>query len=91
VSTGWRAAFPLERRDLDGEIVAYSDVTGDTFKVAPIARAVLDAVSVAPADMPALAAATAQALAVDRSAVETAVAETIEDLESLGIVERVSL
>jgi PqqD family protein of HPr-rel-A system len=91
VSTAWRAASPLERRELDGETVAYCDLTGDTFKLAPVARAVLDALSRAPADLSALSAATAEALAADQMAVETAVADTVDDLESLGIIERVSL
>jgi PqqD family protein of HPr-rel-A system len=91
VSISWRAAFPLERRELDGETVVYCDTTGDTFKLAPISRAVLDALSHAPTDLQALSAVAAEALAANREAVEPAVADTVEDLESLGIVERVSL
>lgn len=91
MGTSWRAAFPLERRELDGETVAYCDATGDTLKLAPIARAVLDVLSRAPADLEALSAAAAEALAADEEAIEPAVADTVEDLESLGIVERVSL
>ena len=87
----WRAALALDRRELDGEVVAYCDTTGDTFKLAPISRAILDALSRAPADLPALASVAAEALAADRAGVETAVVDTVEDLESLGIVERVSL
>ena len=90
--TAWRAAYALERRELDGETIIYCDETGDTFKVAPIARAVLEAASVAAADLPALTAHAATALGVaDRAAVEAAVTETVEDLETLGIIERVSL
>jgi PqqD family protein of HPr-rel-A system len=90
--TSWRAAYALERRTLDGETVVYCDETGDTFKVAPIARAVLETVGAAPADLPALTAQAAEALGEpDLVAVEPAVAETVEDLETLGIIERVSL
>lgn len=90
--TSWRAAYALERREIDGETIVYCDETGDTFKVAPIARAVLEAVDAASADLPALTARAAQALgASDVAAVEPAVAETVEDLETLGIIERVSL
>ena len=87
----WRAASALERRELDGETIAYCSDTGDTFRLAPIARAVLETLNSAPADLPTLSAAAAKALAADAAAVETAVADTVEDLESLGIVTRVSL
>jgi PqqD family protein of HPr-rel-A system len=87
----WRAAFAFERRELDGETIAYCEGTGDTFRLAPIARAVLDTLSGPPADLQALSAAAAAALDVDLAAVEPAVVDTVEDLESLGIVERVSL
>jgi PqqD family protein of HPr-rel-A system len=90
--TTWRAALALERRELDGETVAYCDSTGDTFKAAPLTRAVLDALSGGPADLPALSVSAAAALGVpDHADIETAVADTVEDLESLGIIERVSL
>ena len=90
--TSWRIAYALERRELDGETIVYCDQTGDTFKVAPIARAVLDAVSTAPADLPALTTQAARALGEsDLTAVEPAVVDTLGDLESLGIIERVSL
>jgi PqqD family protein of HPr-rel-A system len=90
--TSWRAAYALERRAIDGETIVYCDETGDTFKVAPIARAVLEAVGAGAADLPALTAQAAQTLgAADVAAVEPAVAETVGDLETLGIIERVSL
>jgi PqqD family protein of HPr-rel-A system len=91
VPEAWRTAYPLDQRELDGETVAYCDATGDTFKLAPIARAVVDALSRAAADLQALSAAAAEALAADRAAIEPIVADTVQDLESLGIVERVSL
>lgn len=87
----WRAASALERRELDGETIAYCGDTGDTFRLAPIARAVLDTLNRAPADLETLSVAAATALAADVDAVETAVADTVEDLESLGIIARVSL
>jgi PqqD family protein of HPr-rel-A system len=91
VSTTWRVGLPLETRELDGETIVYCDSTGDTFKVAPLTRAILDALNRAPADLPGLSAATAKAFGADPAAVEAVVSETVEDLESLGIVERVSL
>jgi hypothetical protein len=89
--TTWRAALALERRELDGETVAYCDSTGDTFKAAPLTRAVLDALSGGPVELPVLSAGIAKALGAERAEIETAVADTVEDLESLGIIERVSL
>ncbi len=90
--TIWRAARALERRELDGQTIAYCDFTGDTFQLAPLARAVLDALNQGPADLPALSASATRAFdAEDPASVETAVADTIDDLESLGIIERVSL
>lgn len=90
--TTWRTVFALDRRELDGQIIAYCDFTGDTFQVAPLTRAILDALSGGPADLPALSASAAATLgALDPVAIEATVAETIDDLESLGIIERVSL
>jgi PqqD family protein of HPr-rel-A system len=90
--TTWRTALALERRELDGQTLAYCDFTGDTFKVAPLTRAVLDTLSGGPADLPALSAGAAAALgASDPADIETVVGETIDDLETLGIIERVSL
>jgi hypothetical protein len=90
--TSWRAAYALERRAIDGETIFYGDETGDTFKVAPIARAVIEAVSAASADLTALTARAAKVLGEsDLAAVEPAVVETVDDLETLGIIERVSL
>jgi PqqD family protein of HPr-rel-A system len=90
--TTWRTALALERRELDGQTLAYCDFTGDTFKVAPLTCAILDALSGAPADLPALSARAAAAIgAQDPADIETVVAETVDDLESLGIIERVSL
>jgi PqqD family protein of HPr-rel-A system len=85
-------ALALERRELDGQILAYCDFTGDTFKVAPLTGAVLDALNGGLADLPALSASAAAALGASNPAdIETVVAETVDDLETLGIVERVSL
>jgi hypothetical protein len=90
--TSWRATYALERRTIDGETIVYCDETGDTFKVAPIARAVIEAVSAASADLTALTARAAKVLGEsDLAAVEPAVVETVDDLETLGIIERVSL
>lgn len=90
--TTWRTALALERRELDGQTLAYCDFTGDTFQVAPLTRAILDTLDGVSADLPALSARAADALgAADSAEIETAVAETIEDLETLGIIERVSL
>jgi PqqD family protein of HPr-rel-A system len=90
--TTWRAAQALERRELDGQTIAYCDFTGDTFQLAPLTRAILDTLNDGPADLPALSASAARALdAQDPATVEAAVAATVEDLETLGIVERVSL
>ena len=87
----WRTAYPLEQRELDGEIVAYCDATGDTFKLAPVAHAVLEVLTPAPKDLQALSATAAKTFAADQTAIEPIVADTVYDLESLGIVERVSL
>lgn len=90
--TAWRAVYALERRELDGETIMYCDETGDTFKVAPVARAVLETLGGAPADVPTLTASAAKALGeTDAAVVESAVVGTVEDLETLGIIERVSL
>jgi PqqD family protein of HPr-rel-A system len=90
--TTWRVALALERRELDGQTIAYCDSTGDTFKVAPVTRAILDMLNAAPADLRSLAANAAKVVgAADPAEIETVVADTVEDLESLGIVERVSL
>jgi hypothetical protein len=91
VGLSWRVAFALERRELDGETIAYCDQTGDTFKVAPVARAILDTLSTGTADLPTLSARAAVALEAEPSAIEPAVADAADDLESLGIIERVSL
>ena len=92
MTTTWRTALALERRELDGQTLAYCDFTGDTFQVAPLTRVILDALDGASVDLPALSTRAAEALgAADPADVETAVAETVEDLETLGIVERVSL
>ena len=90
--TTWRAVLALERRELDGQTIAYCDFTGDTFQLAPLTCTILDTLNTGPADLPALAAGAAHALdAQDPATVEAAVAATVEDLETLGIVERVSL
>jgi PqqD family protein of HPr-rel-A system len=91
VTQRWRAALALEQRELDGQTIAYCDFTGDTFQVAPIARAILDTLNASPADLEALSAGAARALEADPAAIRPAVAETLDDLETLGIVERVSL
>jgi PqqD family protein of HPr-rel-A system len=87
----WRAALALEQRELDGQTIAYCDFTGDTFQIAPLARAVLDALNASPADLEGLSTSAARALEADPAEIQPAVAETLEDLETLGIVERVSL
>jgi PqqD family protein of HPr-rel-A system len=90
--TTWRTALALERRELDGQTLAYCDFTGDTFKVAPLTRAILDALTGGPSDLPALSAGVANTLgAPDPAEIETVVAAAVGDLESLGIIERVSL
>lgn len=92
MTEGWRIAFVLEQRELDGEIVAYCDETGDTFKVAPVTRVILDRVAAGAADLAALSHAVASAFgAVDGTEIATAVEETVGDLESHGIIERVSV
>jgi PqqD family protein of HPr-rel-A system len=90
--TTWRTALALERRELDGQTLAYCDFTGATFKLAPLTLAILDALSRGPSDLPALSAGIANTLgAQDPAEIEANVTETIDDLESLGIIERVSL
>jgi len=89
--TTWRVALALERRELDGQTIAYCDFTGDTFQLAPLTRAILDSLNAGPADTPTLSASAARVLGESPAAVETAVADTVSDLESLGIIERVSL
>jgi PqqD family protein of HPr-rel-A system len=91
MTQGWRAALALERRELDGQTVAYCDFTGDTFQVAPIACVILDTLNASPADLESLSASAARALDADPAEIQPAVAETLDDLEILGIVERVSL
>lgn len=87
----WRAALALEQRELDGQTIAYCDFTGDTFQVAPITRAILDALNASPADLEALSVSAARALEADPAEVRPALADTLDDLETLGIVERISL
>lgn len=89
--TTWRATLALERRELDGQTVAYCDFTGDTFQLGPLARAILDTLNAGPADLPALSGSAARALNADSAEIEGAVADAVGDLETLGIVERVSL
>jgi PqqD family protein of HPr-rel-A system len=89
--TSWRAALALEKRELDGQTIAYCDFTGDTFQVAPIASAILDVLEASPADLEGLSASAARALEADPTEIRLAVTETLDDLETLGIIERVSL
>lgn len=89
---GWRAALALERRELDGQLIAYCDRTGDTFLVAPLTRAILDRLNAGPADLSALVASAAAALGGSPPAdMDEVVSDTVTDLESLGIIDRVSL
>lgn len=88
----WRVAFALDRRELDGETVAYCDDTGDTFKVAPVADAILKAVAAGTHNLESLSDHVARTLGTGGDPEVTAIIEqAVEDLESLGIIERVSL
>lgn len=89
---GWRAALALERRELDGQLIAYCDQTGDTFLVAPVTRAILDRLKAGPADISVLAASAATAVGASAATdMDEVVSDTVTDLESLGIIDRVSL
>lgn len=92
MTDSWRAPFALDWRDVGGETVGYCDVTGDTFKVAPVAHAILVELAVRPHGLDTLshhvAGAFGAAAAPDVAAI---VEQTVADLETLGIVERVSL
>jgi hypothetical protein len=92
VAESWRAPFALDWRDVGGETVAYCDVTGDTFKVAPVAHAILLELASRPRDLESLAGHIAGAIrAAGGPDVATIVEQAVSDLETLGIVERVSL
>jgi len=85
----WRQPFGFERREIDGEILAYCDMTGDTFKLAPVATAILDRLSTAPADIQALTAHLGSTFDVSNVPdLAEAVEKTVSDLEILGIIER---
>lgn len=85
----WRQPFGFERREIDGETIAYCDVTGDTFKLAPVACAILDRLSTAPADIQALSEHLSAAFGVSNAPdMAEAVEKTVSDLEILGIIER---
>jgi hypothetical protein len=92
VAESWRAPFALDWRDVGGETVAYCDVTGDTFKVAPVAHAILLELASRPRDIESLSGHIAGAFgAAGGPDVATIVEQAVSDLETLGIVERVSL
>jgi hypothetical protein len=88
----WHAPFPMDWRTVDGETVAYCDVTGDTFKVAPVAHAVLLELASRPQDLESLSSQIAGTFGATGSPDVAAIVEqTVSDLETLGIIERVSL
>jgi hypothetical protein len=92
VTETWRAPFALDWRDVDGETIAYCDMTGDTFKVAPVAHAVLLELSSRPHDLDSLSRHVAGVFGAAGAAdVEAIVGQAVSDLETLGIIERVSL
>jgi hypothetical protein len=92
VAESWRAPFPLDWRDVGGETVAYCDMTGDTFKVAPVAHAILLELASRPYDLDSLSRHVAGAFgAASGPDVAAIVEQAVTDLETLGIIERVSL
>lgn len=92
MAESWRAPFALDWRDVGGETVAYCDVTGDTFKVAPVAHAILLELASRTRDLETLSRHVAGAFgAAGGPDVAAIVEHAVADLETLGIIERVSL
>lgn len=92
MAESWRAPFALDWRDVGGETVAYCDTTGDTFKVAPVAHVVLLELAARPSDLETLSRHVAGAFGASGSPdVPAIVEQAVADLETLGIIERVSL
>ena len=77
----------LELRELDGESVAYCDLTGNTIKLAPLSRAVIDHLSQQSADMRELCGALASRFGAALDAGFSELVEgAVEDLQIFGII-----
>lgn len=77
----------LELREFDGESVAYCDLTGDTIRLAPLSRAVIDHLSQQSADMNELCGALASRFGTALDAGFSELVEgAVEDLRVFGII-----
>lgn len=88
MSPSWRAVGEFEWREWDGECVAYCDVSGDTLKLTPLARAILLRIAEGQVALPDLVTHVTKALDLSKSAdIESAVADIVAEFDEFGLIE----
>jgi PqqD family protein of HPr-rel-A system len=87
----WRAVGEFEWREWDGEAVAYCDVSGDTLKLTPMARVVLQRIAAGEATLPDLVAHAATMLGLpNHSEIEGDVGDIVAEFDEFGLIESCS-
>lgn len=88
MSPSWRAVGEFEWREWDGECVAYCDASGDTLKLTPLARTILQRIAKGQVGVPDLVAHVAAAFDLANPAdIESDVADIVAEFNEFGLIE----